>query len=164
MNDLLASDHRDLDRLLARLWESFNSGNAAKVFGQLDHFWARLAMHIRAENLHLFPALRAVFDQKDERKLIIERLRRDHNFFMTELSSAMKQLRLLATNKWADETVVLENVQGRLLNLSLRLKEHDGLEEEEVYLWAEMEISPEEIFVLKMEVKKELNSLPPRFL
>lgn len=54
---LLAHDHSELDSTLAGLVSALFEGDAARSLERLDLFWARLAMHIRAENLYLFPAL-----------------------------------------------------------------------------------------------------------
>ena len=163
MTDLLKSDHHELDRLLADLFESFSNGDTVKVLGQLDFFWARLAMHIRAEHLHLFPALRAVFDADDARSLIVERLSKDHNFFMTELSAVMKQIRTLTSDSTADGTDVLARIWKRMIRLQKRLKKHNRLEEKQVYLWADTAIAPSETQALMQGISKELNSMPPRF-
>jgi hypothetical protein len=58
MNNLLASDHDELDELLDKLFASFDaSGSVEQIYQKLDLFWARLAVHIRAEHLHLFPLI-----------------------------------------------------------------------------------------------------------
>ena len=57
MKDLLISDHLELDTILGQLFSALDKGAAGEVYQNLDFFWARLAMHIRAEHLHLFPAI-----------------------------------------------------------------------------------------------------------
>jgi len=57
MNDLLGHDHTDLGESLSELFAALNAGDVEKSYERLDMFWARLAMHIRAEHLHLFPAI-----------------------------------------------------------------------------------------------------------
>ena len=54
---LLAEDHAALGELLRAFLTQLDEGDTAGAFVHLDLFWARLAMHIRAENLHLFPAI-----------------------------------------------------------------------------------------------------------
>ena len=54
---LLEVDHESLAHLLAELDAELAKPNTVRAFELLDLFWARLAVHIRAENLHLFPAL-----------------------------------------------------------------------------------------------------------
>ncbi len=40
--------------------------NSTEIFEKLDIFWARLAMHIRAEHLHLFPVTLKALESKDD--------------------------------------------------------------------------------------------------
>jgi hypothetical protein len=62
MTDFLAGDHAEVDALFGGLSPAFASGGAREVFEKLDYLWARLAVHIRAEHLHLFPGMLAAFD------------------------------------------------------------------------------------------------------
>ena len=63
---LLAEDHEALDKALSALLAALDEGDSATAFARLDLFWARLAMHIRAEHLQLFPAiLRALHGETD---------------------------------------------------------------------------------------------------
>lgn len=57
VESLLETDHESLAHLLAELDGELAKPNIARAFELLDLFWARLAVHIRAENVHLFPAL-----------------------------------------------------------------------------------------------------------
>jgi hypothetical protein len=57
VESLLEDDHASLGQLFAYLDEELARPDIARAFELLDLFWARLAVHIRAENLHLFPAL-----------------------------------------------------------------------------------------------------------
>ena len=54
---LLEEDHESLAQLLAELDAELAEPNIARAFALIDLFWARLAVHIRAEHLHLFPAI-----------------------------------------------------------------------------------------------------------
>lgn len=100
---LLEEDHNQLADLLAELKSRLKGGDAQEVFAALDVFWARLALHIRAEHLCVFPAILnaapAKFSARDdvpsfeEESAAIETLRADHNFFMDELAKAVKSLR-----------------------------------------------------------------------
>ena len=102
---MLATDHAELDGLLDELFAAFEAGVVRHIYQRLDLFWARLAMHIRAEHLHLFPAVleacltgkqisrRATAPEVARDK--ISALQKDHNFFMRELVSAIKQTREL---------------------------------------------------------------------
>src|SRR5690242_4134902 len=102
---LLAHDHSELDAALADFVSALADGDAPRSLDALDLFWARLAVHIRAENLHLFPALLRAADavrgstpdaslpQPTEIRNLVAQLREDHDFFMIELAAAVKQLR-----------------------------------------------------------------------
>jgi hypothetical protein len=57
VESVLEDDHESLGQLLTELDADLAKPNIARAFELLDLFWARLAVHIRAENLHLFPAL-----------------------------------------------------------------------------------------------------------
>src|SRR6185436_15563538 len=57
IKSLLEDDHESLGQLLTELDGELANHNFPHAFELLDLFWARLAIHIRAENLHLFPAL-----------------------------------------------------------------------------------------------------------
>ena len=48
---LLVHDHLDLKELLVRVVAALKGVDAVAAFDLLDRFWARLAMHIRAEHL-----------------------------------------------------------------------------------------------------------------
>ena len=104
IEELLAKDHKQLDRLLGAVLAALEGENSVEAFETLDLFWARLAMHIRAENLHLFPSVLNKVKREDgesqleylpskEVQKAIERLTADHNFFMQQLSRAIRILR-----------------------------------------------------------------------
>jgi hypothetical protein len=57
VESLLEDDHESLSQLVIKLESALKTRNAALSFEFLDLFWARLAVHIRAEHLHLFPTL-----------------------------------------------------------------------------------------------------------
>lgn len=57
MKEQLARDHGELDLLFAELRVAFEAGDIREIHLRLDLFWARLAVHIRAEHLQLFPAI-----------------------------------------------------------------------------------------------------------
>lgn len=50
------------------LWREFDRGGARGVFERLDYLWARLAVHVRAGHLHLFPALLAASAGRQARR------------------------------------------------------------------------------------------------
>jgi hypothetical protein len=173
MKELLTDDHLELDELFDRLFVAVDSGDVTEVHKHLDLFWARLAMHIRAENLHLFPSiLRAArFEVNDGpatelptldlvEKTILD-LDNDHSFFMRELGDAVKQVFEMRDNR-ADNGDDLSSLRERFLILRGRLKLHNEVEESLVYLWGE-DLSPTELPLLSSKIQKELENLPPRF-
>jgi hypothetical protein len=98
---LLEEDHEAVGKLLEELRAGLRSGtDAGTVYGMLDRVWARLAVHIRAEHICLFPALlRSLGVLGDgqhgdiaphaEAESTVELLRSDHDFFMRELAAAI---------------------------------------------------------------------------
>lgn len=108
MTDILASDHADVDALFSELSRAFDRGGAREVLEKFDYIWARLAVHIRAEHLHLFPILLAASTggraaeaggapSPEEVRAAIEHLREDHDFFMRELAATVATARELAS-------------------------------------------------------------------
>ena len=170
---LLSGDHESLDQLLTSLVAALER-DAEVAFAHLDLFWARLAMHIRAENLHLFPAIQGALlgDTTDVENRIpsrsemveaIAQLRGDHEFFMHELARAIKVMRdRKAAGGEAQSSV--ETVRQIIASVRQRLETHNRLEEEMVYNWPEKLIPPEELAALEESIHKELKNLPPRFL
>lgn len=175
MNDQLAHDHRDLGKLLGEVRIALEAGDITRGHSRLDFFWARLAMHIRAEHLHLFPAiLRALSEtgrddaanspSLSQAQKVIEELRRDHDFFMHELSRAIATMRSLSASK--DQQLAaqaLEDVSARIIAVEARLAAHNTLEESQVYLWTESLLSSTEQSQLAARVHEELRNVPPRF-
>ena len=172
IEELLAGDHRQLDRLLGAVLAALEGENSVEAFETLDLFWARLAMHIRAENLHLFPSvLNRVKGEDGERQLeylpllevqkAIERLTADHNFFMQQLSRAIRILR--ETPIASDSVVELEMVREIVGEISERLTSHNELEEMVIYQIPSKLLSREEQIELAARIQRELEKLPPRF-
>lgn len=175
MNLLLEPDHAELDELLAQFFSAQAAGNLAQSLARLDLFWARLAMHIRAEHLHLFPTLLHALETREQRKkgdrppslkvarCIIAQLRDDHDFFMSELVAALKQLRELRQNSQANAVLSLGKVRARIEAVGVRLRAHNELEETKVYQWSDALLDPSERAVLNEKMKKEIINLPSRF-
>jgi len=173
MNErLLNHDHSELDELLASFFQSLESGQLKESFDALDLFWARLAMHIRAEHLHLFPALlnAAEAAAKQGKRTVppletvqarIARLREDHDFFMAEFTTAVKGVRLLRDNR--PEAPGAEDLCTRVAAAGQRLGEHNELEETEVYNWVPLLLTPSEQATLYERMERELAHFPPRF-
>ena len=168
---LLEDDHVSLGRLLAELDGELATQNVPRAFELLDLFWARLAVHIRAENLHLFPALAnasaSLFSGKgnlptsEDAHNIILQLRSDHDFFMKELANMMKTAREVhadakAAGKYSEE------FRKRLTVIRKRLETHNDLEEEQVYTWPALLFDEKTVVRLSERLQHELANLPPR--
>lgn len=174
MTDILAHDHAEVDALLRELSNAFDGGRAGEVFRRLDHLWARLAVHIRAEHLRLFPALVAAARRaRDEGQggapapeevgAAVERLREDHDFFMRELAGAVNAARELASRHGPAARARLLQIRDRVLAVAGRLAEHNRVEEREVYRWPEALLGGAELDRLRAGMKREIENLPPRF-
>jgi hemerythrin superfamily protein len=172
IEELLAGDHRQLDKLLGAVLAALEGENSVEAFETLDLFWARLAMHIRAENLHLFPAVLNKVKREDgasqleylpskEEQKAIERLTADHNFFMQQLSRAIRILSetRIARNLTSEFEAVREIVGG----VSERLTAHNALEEMIIYQMPAKFLPREEQVELATRIQRELEKLPPRF-
>lgn len=176
---LLEEDHHSLSNLFAELDGEMAKPNVRRAFELLDLFWARLAVHIRAENLHLFPALvnlpvaalggRAGVLTSDEIRpasddvgKIINELRSDHDFFMKELAEMIKAMREIVGSEESPGQE-LKNLRRRLMVIRDRLDQHNQLEEEQVYLWPALVFDEQAMGRLCESVRKELSNLPPRF-
>jgi len=174
MSERLAHDHAELNSLLSQLWLALESGEVQQIHSRLDLFWARLAIHIRAEHLQLFPAiLRSLREKLKDTSPApalgavensIKELSLDHDFFMHELAGAIKTVRDLAqiTNRqFVDKQ--LEKLRTRIAAIEERLSAHNRLEEEEIYLWTGNLLSNAEQSELAARLREELVKMPPRF-
>ena len=129
---LLESDHRELDGLLADVFAELDSADCARVYRALDYFWARLAMHIRAEHLRLFPAVVRLSESTDSKVPdLIRQLHEDHDFFMRQLARAIKAMRLIFD--WGNETETLVVVRDLVTQVRDQLVEHNRIEEDSIY-------------------------------
>src|SRR5215207_2280696 len=164
MTDLLVGDHAEVDALFGDLWRKFDRGGAREVFDRLDYLWARLAVHIRAEHLHLFPALLAasVGSQGEgaddapapgEVRTAVEHLREDHDFFMRELAGAVNAARELAAQDGPPDRERLLHIRGRALAVAERLAEHNRTEEQQVYLWPVALLTESELDTIREGMK-----------
>jgi hemerythrin superfamily protein len=170
----LADDHAALDEVLSQLWKALDTGDVAVRHARLDLFWARLAVHIRAEHLYLFPAvingLSSTSDEQtfaltlSEAQSTVERLRADHDFFMHELAQAIGILRdlLKATDRHAGDDGI-RTVRDSILEIEKRLLRHNELEENRIYRWATTILNEQEQADLATRVNAELGNRPPRF-
>lgn len=168
----LAADHSELDALLGEVFAALDEENIETIYKSLDFFWARLAMHIRAEHLHLFPAIIKAIETAEnnrflsliEAKKAINELQNDHNFFMRELLAMIKLLRGWRENKEiADFSGQIADMRFKLISVKKRLETHNHLEETEVYRWLDLLLSSPERDVLDEQMQREITNLPPRF-
>ncbi len=173
MNQRLESDHEDLHTLLDELYAALEGSDVRDIYQRLDLFWARLAIHIRAEHLHLFPAvLHALSGPEDvaqapslaQAQNTIEELRRDHDFFMHELGRSIVAMRDLL--KTTDRQLIgeeLQSVHTRIAAVQERLSAHNNMEENEVYLWPARLLNEVDQAALHERIEMELRKIPPRF-
>ena len=170
----LVHDHAELGELLRQLITALEANDVARTYPLLDLFWARLAVHIRAEHLHLFPAISHAVscsfpvrsDQvpsAGEQEKVIEQLRDDHNFFMHELAQAVAVTRGLLATVRPDVAEQLREIRKRVDIVQDRLIKHNQIEETGIYLWTRSLLSEAEQSELAALINKELENTPPRF-
>lgn len=168
----LVDDHLELHQLLAQLRDALDHSDVQRTYAKLDLFWARLAVHIRAEHLHLFPSLvklphHAETDSTPslkEMQAVIKQLREDHDFFMHELSGAVLDVRALLNA--VDNQIVqseLRQVRDTITEVEHRLESHDEIEEGQVYLWVSSLLNQKEQSELAVAINTELENRPARF-
>ena len=171
VSTLLAEDHAEVDVLFRKLLQALEAGDARPAFGLLDLLWARLAVHIRAENLALFPAILRAAEQAsdgqnaaprlDETRSAISELRVDHDFFMRELAGAVNRMRAHTSEQFPPEQ--LAAIRQIVEAVRVRLELHNRLEEEKVYRWPALLLNAEENARLVKDARREIENLPPRF-
>ena len=140
---VLADDHSEIDTLIGDLLSALDEGDKSKAFARLDLLWARLAVHIRAEHLCLFPSiLEANFSDTgsgltyQEAQRAIDQLRLDHEFFMRELGTTVNAMR--NQQDASDHEAVskqFREVRRSVVEIQSRLAKHNQLEENHVYKW-----------------------------
>jgi hemerythrin superfamily protein len=174
VSEQLINDHAALDKVLKELQTALRSGDLEIAHTKLDLFWARLAVHIRAEHLHLFPTVlgslenaavrQASAPSLDEAKTVVAQLRQDHDFFMHQLALAVEIMRELLT--LSEQLVApegLNNVKKIILEVEQRLVNHNEAEESQIYRWATTLLNSEEQAKLANQLTTELGKHPPRF-
>ena len=168
---VLTDDHSEIDTLAGDLLAALEDGDKLKVFARLDLLWARLAVHIRAEHLCLFPSiLEANFSDTgsgptyQEAQGVIDQLRLDHEFFMRELGTSVNGMRKQqdASN---DDAVrkQFRKVRRSVSEIQIRLAKHNQLEENHVYKWVNVLLDEAEQSVLVARIRSEIENIPPRF-
>ena len=168
----LSDDHRAVDQVLKQLLTALHNKNISASYSKLDLFWARLAVHIRVEHLHLFPAVLnhlsgapdAVGPDLSEAKSVVENLRADHDFFMHELARAVGILRELPRPLDHPEgEAKLNSVRDMVLAVEKQLANHNKIEENQIYRWASTILTEEEQKDLATRINAELENRPSRF-
>lgn len=172
VESLLEDDHESLGQLLTELDGELARHNFPHALEFLDLFWARLAVHIRAENLHLFPALASVpaslftgkgaLPTRDEAHTVLLQLRSDHDFFMKELAEIIKRARGIRAGN-SEDFHVAEELRRRLVVIGKRLEAHNRLEEERTYAWPALIFDEPTMLRLCERLRHELENLPRRF-
>jgi DNA repair exonuclease SbcCD ATPase subunit len=174
LKNLLEEDHASLGDLIAQLCAALDERDVEQSFARLDLVWARLAVHIRAEHLCLFPILLDAARQLstredsapqfDEAQSAINQLRHDHDFFMVELARVVNIMREIENSR---ESSMIEerfrDVQQTIISLKARLEEHNKLEEEQVYRWPAALLNSTRQARLAERVQREIENMPPRF-
>jgi iron-sulfur cluster repair protein YtfE (RIC family) len=160
VHSALEADHRELDFLLEAVRRSLETGDAYEVYKRLDLFWARLAVHIRAEHVVLFPALEEHAADRAETEDLLARLRSDHDLFMTELGRAIKALRPVLN--FGNDAETIQIVRSHLEGVKVRLAEHNEIEEARVY-GRVSKFEPAVLEEVHAAVMTQLNKMPRRF-
>jgi hemerythrin superfamily protein len=157
----LSHDHHAVGEVIEQLLTALENKDVETSYSRLDLLWARLAVHIRAEHLHLFPA---VTDHLSEAPLIIKNLRADHDFFMHELARAIGILRELPQSTvTADNETQLAVVAQTVREVEERLATHNEIEENQIYRWSGTILNESEQLELLARINAELENRPPRF-
>jgi hemerythrin superfamily protein len=169
----LTDDHASLDQLLKQLQAALQASDVETSHTRLDLFWARLAVHIRAEHLQLFPVvLDCMIHTSDAQTFLpalnealsaVDDLREDHDFFMHELARAMAIIRTLSLEDQATIEREMNTVRSMMVELEKRLVAHNQLEEDKVYAWITTILNDQEQTELADRLRIELANRPPRF-
>jgi hemerythrin-like domain-containing protein len=148
---LLSDDHEAVHEVLQQLLTALDKKDVQASHANLDLLWARLAVHIRAEHLHLFPAIAS-----ETTGAIIDNLRADHDFFMRELVQAIRVIR-------GSDEAKLPTVADTIREIEKRLATHNEIEENQIYHLAGTILSEPAQIELSTRINAELENRPPRF-
>lgn len=174
VGEQLIDDHAAVDKVLKELQTALRNSDLEMAHAKLDLFWARLAVHIRAEHLHLFPRVLSSFENAsvnhtsapsvDEVQSVVAQLRQDHDFFMHQLALAVAVVReLLTLPPQFTDAEGLNNLMKIILAVEERLVRHNELEETQIYNWTTILLNSEEQAKLADQITTELLKHPPRF-
>ena len=168
----LRDDHHAVNEVLTELLAALDRKDAQTSYARLDLLWARLAVHIRAEHLHLFPAiinrLTKSLDRADpdlsEAEALVENLRADHNFFMHELARAIGILRELPEKIVTTTDDAKFSIAGDAVReVEKRLTTHNEIEENQIYRCSSTILTEPEESELVERINAELENRPARF-
>ena len=152
----LSDDHHAVSEVLEQVLTALDNRDIETSHSKLDLLWARLAVHIRAEHLHLFPA---VTGRLAEAQTTVDNLQADHDFFMRELARAVGILRELKKGDEAALSAVAETVR----EVEKRLAKHNEIEEDQIYGQTGIILTEPEQLELLAQINAELEKRPPRF-
>jgi len=171
--DALSDDHQAVNDLLKQVLTALHNKNVEASYSKLDLLWARLAVHIRAEHLHLFPAVINRLTSSTDPSLtpdlieahsIVNKLRADHEFFMRAFARAVNILRELPRPlDSADSETRFTSVHDEVLKVEKRLANHNEVEENQIYRWASTILTEPEQIHLAKRINAELENRPSRF-
>jgi hypothetical protein len=167
---VLTDDHSEIDTLTGELLAALEESDKLKVFARLDLLWARLAVHIRAEHLCLFPSiLGANFSDTgsgptyQEAQSAIDQLRLDHEYFMRELGASVNSMRKQLASDNEVVSKQFRKVRRSVVEIQTRLGKHNQLEENHVYKWVNVLLDAAERSVLVARIRREIENIPARF-
>lgn len=175
LSENLDRDHQSMAEALEDLRMLLQKGDLNWAFELLDLFWTQLTVHIRSENVCLFPAIlnaqREAFTGEnglptfEEVKRVIDKLRADHSFFSDQVSQALRSIRELLAQPVTSEVnpeSQLAEITRSMLAVEERLREHTELEHQQVYKWPEVLLPPAEYELLKSVMSGEVEKMPRR--
>ncbi len=174
VSEQLIDDHTALDRVLKQLQSALRSRDIEVAHSKLDLFWARLAVHIRAEHLHLFPTVLSSLEKAAVSHESVPTLDGGADgHCATASGSRLFHARVGACNGDHAPTIDvvgaahapegLNNVENIVLEVEERLVKHNELEEMQVYRWATILLNSEEQAKLANQITTQLHKHPPRF-
>jgi len=168
----LSDDHQTIGEVLKQVLMALEKKDVQTSYSKLDLLWARLAVHIRAEHVDLFPAvtngLRKSSDgvgaDLSEALALVETLRADHDFFMHELARGIGILRELPHRTVSTRSEAKLAAVGEVVReVEKRLATHNEIEENQIYRWASVILTQSEQMILLSRINTQLENRPPRF-
>ncbi len=168
-------DHKLMQEVLDDLTSLLQKRDVNWSFELLDLFWSQLAVHIRAENVCLFPAIlnapRDAFSEDrglppyQQVKSTIDSLRADHTFFVDQVAQVLRRIRELLADPEISRIsleTALKDIQMTMESVAERLEIHWRLEEKQVYRWPELLLAPDQYELLTTVLSGEVEKMPRR--